>query len=479
MTDVKAVSREGSDVAIEGSAIEALSEGLRGDVLTPQSRDYESSRLVWNGMIDRRPALIARCSGTADVVDAVDFAREHDLLVAVRGGGHNVAGFGTCDGGIVIDLSGMHHVAVDPEARTAWVEPGARLIDLDRETQLFGLATPAGVISDTGMAGLTLGGGQGHLARKYGLSCDSLRSAQVVTAGGEVVRAAEDENADLFWGLRGGGGNFGIVTEFEFDAYKVGPEVAACLVFYPIEAAEQVFAFFRDWFGDGPDEVSAIAVTMAIPEEEPFPRDLQGAPTVAILAANCGPADAGERTLMPLRQITEPLLDMSTPMPFVMLQTLLDQLYPSHDVRYYWKSTYVDGLSDDVIGTIIERYRSTPSPLTSIDAWAGGGAIAQVGEDETAFSGRQKPFLVNIEASWLLPEEDQANVNWARGTWSALREFSSDGAMYFNFPGALEEGQELMRSTFGQKYERLARLKAKYDPSNMFRLNQNIEPLVG
>jgi FAD/FMN-containing dehydrogenase len=475
MTDLRAISRTGEEMKIERRAVEALAKSLHGELLTPESPDYAQARLVWNGMIDRRPALIARCTGAADVVDAVNFAREQDLLVAVRGGGHNVAGLGTCDGGMVIDLSPMRHVGVDPEARRAWVAGGARLGDLDRETQLLGWAVPAGVVSDTGVAGLTLGGGAGHLAHKYGLTCDALRSAQVVTAAGEVVRASEDENADLFWGLRGGGGNFGIVTAFEFEAYPVGPEVSVCFAFYPREEAMQVISFFRDWFAEAPDEVSGIAFTGWVPEAEGWPVDARDKPAVGILAVHCGPVEKGERVLQPLREIATPLVDLSSTMRWLDLQRLLDEDYPSYEMRYYWKSTFVNSLEDEVIETILERAESCPSKLSTIDMWASGGAVARVGEDEMAFSGRTAPYIINPESNWLRPEDDEANVSWTRETWSALREFSS-GGVYFNFPGGLEEGQELIRATFGSKQERLSQLKSKYDPQNLFHLNQNIQP---
>lgn len=475
MQNLKAMSHTGDDLTIEGSAIESLAGALKGELLTEDSPDYERARLVWNGMIDRRPALIARCRGTADVVDAINFAREHDLLVAVRGGGHNVAGFGTCDGGLVIDLAPMNRVGVDPQARRARVAGGARLGDLDRETQLFGLAAPAGVVSDTGVAGLTLGGGAGHLAHKYGLTCDALRSAQVVTAGGEVVRASEDENADLFWGLRGGGGNFGIVTEFEFELYPVGPEVAVTLVFYPRTDAMKVLRFFRDWFTEAPDEISGIAFTATIPESADYPDELHDEECVAMLATHCGDPEAGKRQMQPLREIAKPLVDMSATMPYVDLQRLLDEDYPSHELRYYWKSTFVRSFDDEVIGTILEKAQSCPSPLSTIDMWASGGAISRVGDDETAFGGRNAPFLVNTESNWADSEDDERNIEWTREVWASMQPYST-GAMYFNFPGGLEEGQEIIRSTFGSKYKRLAKLKAKYDPSNIFHLNQNIKP---
>ena len=475
MSDVKAVSRTGDDVTIDGRAIEELAEALVGAVVTRDSSDYEQARLVWNGMIDRRPGLVTRCAGTADVVEAMNFARTHDLLVAVRGGAHNAAGFGTCDGGMVIDLSPMRAVMVDADEQRAWVQGGAKLIDVDRTAQLFGLAVPVGVVSDTGVGGLTLGGGLGHLRRKYGLTCDSLIGAEVVTADGEVVRCGENENSDLLWGLRGGGGNFGVVTGFSFRAYPIGPEVMLVFVAYPLDAAEDALRSFREWAGDAPDEISTVAVTGVLPEAEMFPAEARGEPYFAILGMYSGAPDVGEREVQPLREFATPLVDMSGPIPYIAAQSLLDQDYPSHELRYYWKSTFVNSLDDEVIARIVEWSRKQPSPRSTIDIWQGGGEFARIPEDSAAFSGRSAPFLVNVEANWEDPARDDENVEWARGFYADMQQFST-GSMYFNFPGHIEEGQDLLRSTFGEKYERLATLKAKYDPQNVFRLNQNIEP---
>ncbi len=475
MDDVQAVSRNGEDVTIDGGAVEELSTALVGQVVTRESSDYEQARLVWNGMIDRTPALIARCMGTADVVAAVNFARAHDLLLAVRGGAHNAAGFGTCDGGMVIDLSPMRGVLVDPDEQSAWVQGGAKLIDVDRATQLFSLAVPVGVISDTGIAGLTLGGGMGHLRRKYGLTCDSLIGAEVVTADGEVVRCSEDENPELLWGLRGGGGNFGVVTGFNYRAYPVGPEVTLSFVFYPLEDAEGCLRSYREWTGEAPDEISTVVVTGVVPEAEPFSTEARGRAYLAILGMHSGAPEAGEREAQPLREFATPLVDMSGPAPYLAVQTLLDEDYPSHELRYYWKSTFVDSLGDELIGRIIEWSRTQPSPFSTVDIWQGGGQVARVPEDSGAFSGRDAPFLVNVEANWKAPADDDENVQWARGFYGDIEEFST-GTMYFNFPGRLEEGQDLLQSSFGDKYARLAKLKAQYDPKNMFRLNQNIAP---
>ncbi|MFP4248947.1 MAG: FAD-binding oxidoreductase [Armatimonadota bacterium] len=475
MSDLKTSGRTGNDVTIEGRAIESLSKALAGELLTADSPDYEQARLVWNGMIDRRPALIARCTGTADVVETVTFAREHDLLVAVRGGGHNAAGFGTCDGGIVIDLSHMRGVLVDPDESTIWAQGGATLGDVDRNAQLYALATPSGVVSETGIGGLALGGGHGHLRRRFGLTCDNIIGAEVVTAAGEIVRCSEDENPDLLWGLRGGGGNFGVVTALHFRAYTVGPEVMFVLVFHPLEQAEDVFGFYRDWAADAPDEISTVAFTGIIPEDDEFPTEAHGEHYVAFFGVHSGSLDEGEREVQPLREVTEPLVDMSGPMPWMTVQSALDEDYPAHDLRYYWKSRSVRSLDDGAVERIVQRSWEQPSPFSTIDIWQGGGEAARIAEESAAFTGRSAAFMVNAEANWEKPEDDDANVEWARGVYADMQEFTT-GEMYFNFPGALEEGEDLMHSTFGRKYQRLAKLKAKYDPSNLFRLNQNIEP---
>ncbi|WP_137285939.1 FAD-binding oxidoreductase [Halorussus salinisoli] len=459
---------------IDDEQLEQFEAGFHGDLIRPNDPDYDDARAVWNGMIDKQPGLIAQCAGAADVISAVNFARENDILVAVRGGGHNVAGTAVCDDGLVIDLSKMIGVRVEPEARTAWVQAGATWADLDHETQAFGLATPGGVVSDTGIAGLTLGGGIGHLRCKYGLSCDNLRSVELVTAGGEYLTASADENEDLFWGFRGGGGNFGIVTGFEFELHPVGPDVATCLVFYPGDRLTEVLRAYREFVANAPDEISTLVFAGELPEEEMFPVEWVHEQKFAIMGCYAGPADEGESELKPLREFADPIADFSGTMPYVEFQQLLDEDYPD-GMRYYWKSLYLDGLSDTTIDRIAYWARAAPSPLSTVDVWQLGGAITDVGIEESAFAGRHAPFLLGVEANWKDPETDDANVEWVRDCLDDMRQFS-DGSVYLNFPGFHEEGDEMMRTTFGPAYERLVTLKDEYDPENLFRMNQNIEP---
>ncbi len=460
--------------AFDDEQFEPFEAGFHGELIRPDDPDYDDARAVWNGMIDKRPGVIARCAGTADVISAVNFARENDLLVAVRGGGHNVAGTAVCDDGLVIDLSEMTGVRVDPEGRTAWVQAGATWADLDHETQAFGLATPGGVVSDTGIAGLTLGGGIGHLRCKYGLSCDNLRSVDLVTAEGKYLTASPDENEDLFWGVRGGGGNFGVVTGFEFALHPVGPEVATCLVFYPGDRLTEVLQAYRDFVATAPNEISTLVFAGELPEEEMFPAEWVHRQKFAIMGCYAGPAGEGESELKPLRAFADPIADFSGTMPYTEFQQLLDEDYPD-GMRYYWKSLYLDGLSDAAIDRIEYWARDAPSPLSTVDVWQLGGAITDVGIEESAFAGRHAPYLLGVEANWEDPEADDANVAWVRDCLDDMRQFS-DGSVYLNFPGFHEEGNEMMRTTFGPAYERLVTLKDEYDPENLFQLNQNIEP---
>ncbi|WP_396612160.1 FAD-binding oxidoreductase [Haloferax sp. S1W] len=459
---------------IDDAAVREFADGFRGTVLRPDAGDYDDARAVWNGMIDRHPGLIARCAGVADVVRAVNFGRENDLLVSVRGGGHNVAGSAVCDDGLVIDLSEMTSVRVDPEARTAWVEAGTTWADVDHETQAFGLAAPGGVVSDTGVAGLTLGGGIGHLRRKYGLSCDNLRSVELVTADGEYLTASEDEHPELFWGLRGGGGNFGIVTAFEFELHPVGPEVAMCLVFYSADEFESTMAAYREYCASAPEEVSSLTFSGVMPDEELFSEGVLDEQKIGLLGCYAGPPEAGEAALEPLRTLAEPLADFSGVMPYVELQQLLDEDYPD-GMRYYWKSLYLDGLSDSALERLAYWVDAAPSPLSTVDIWHQGGAIAEVDEDENAFAGRHAPFLLGVEANWEDSETDDENVAWARDCLDDMRQFS-DGSVYLNFPGFLEDEADMMQTTFGPTYERLVALKDEYDPTNLFRMNQNVAP---
>ena len=450
--------------------------GFAGDVICPGDADYDDARAVWNGVIDRYPGLILQCTGVADVIDAVNLVREHDLLVSVRGGGHNVAGSAVCDGGVVIDLSAMNGVWVDPEERTAWVQAGATLGDVDRETQAFGLATPLGVVSATGVAGLTLGGGLGHLRKKYGLSADNLASVDIVTPDGEYRTASADENRDLFWGLRGGGGGFGVVTKFEFDLHPVGPEVAALVVVYHADDGDAVMRGFREYAQSSPDELSIVTSRGRLPDEELFPADVVDDFKIVIGGMYAGPPAEGEAVIEPLRELAEPVADFSGTMPYTDLQRTFDEDYPDGG-RYYWKSLYLESLSDDVIDRIFEWGDTAPSPRSTIDVWALGGAVADVGLDESAFIGRDAPYLLAVEACWEDPGEDEANVTWAREFLEEMQQYS-DGTLYLNFPGFYEDSDQLMERSFGDAYARLSELKTRYDPENVFRSKAHVQPII-
>lgn len=463
-----------SSPTLDSTAIDALAGDVRGDVIQPGDAAYDEARRVWNGMIDRRPALVARCHGLADVVACVRFASDHHLLLAVRGGGHNVAGFGTCDGGLVIDLSAMRGVRVDPERRTVRADGGATWADLDRETQVFGLAAPGGIHSATGIAGLTLGGGQGWLRRTHGMSCDNLISAEVVTADGRVLVASETENADLFWALRGGGGNFGVVTSFEYRLHPVGPMVAFAGPVYPVEQSARVMAGFRDFAAGAPDEINASATWWSIPAVPGFPTEVHGRDVLILGAMYAGPPTEGEALLMPLRRFAEPILDLSTALPFTALQQLFDPFFPRGEQRHYWKSLYLTSLDSEVVDEIAAWVERRPSPMSMTGVWALGGALGRVAPDTTAAGERDAPFLLEILANWAQPEDTERNVAWARNFFAAMERFGT-GKVNLNFPG-LGEDPRFVRAAVGRSYGRLAALKRTYDPTNLFRLNQNIDP---
>ncbi len=475
MASIEAQNRNGQRIALDTRAVDEFGAQLQGALLRPGDAAYGEARQVWNGLIDRYPALIARCANTADVARAIQFARAHHLPIAVRGGGHNVAGTGTVDGGLVIDLSPMKAIEVDPVSRTARAEGGVIWGELDRATQAFGLATPGGVVSDTGIAGLTLGGGFGWLRRKYGLSCDNLIGAEMVTASGTVVRASETENPELLWALRGGGGNFGVVTSFEYRLFPVGPEVMVAFVLYPGELAVPALRFFRETMASAPDELSSFAILQRVPAAEPFPETWHHKQTVIFMSVYSGSVDKGERVVQPLRQFATPIADLSGPMLYVEAQRLFDEDYP-RGARYYWKSTYLDSLNDEVIERLVAQAEAAPSDHSTLDVWHMGGAVARLGEG-ASFRGRGAPYHLGIEANWTDPAGDDANVAWARSVHADLRRFSGSG-QYFNFPGFHEEGDSALRQSFGDAYDRLAAVKARYDPDNIFRLNANIKPAV-
>ncbi len=474
MADVHARRLDGESTVLDQEAIDGLRASVGAQLILAGDPAYDQARRVWNGMIDRRPAMVVRCRGVADVQAAIRFAADHDLLVAVRGGGHNVAGYGTCDGGLVIDLSPMRSVRVDAAARTVRVAGGATLGDLDRESQVFGLAVPGGIVSTTGVAGLTLGGGQGWLRRTYGMTSDSLLSADVVTASGDVVTASETENADLFWALRGGGGNFGVVTSFEFRAYPVGPMIAFAGPGYPLESAAKVMAAMRDFAADAPDEVNVSSTWWTIPSIPAFPAELHGRAVIVVGATYAGDPDEGRQILEPLREIEQPLLDLSGTIPWVGLQTMFDPFFPAGELQYYWKSIYLAGLGDDAVQTVKEHVAGRPSAMSMAALWALGGAMDRVPADATAAGGRGAPYLLEILANWADPAQAEANIAWARGFFDAMAPFST-GKTNLNFPGTGNE-PGFVEAALGEQWDRLREVKRTYDPDNRFRLNQNVAP---
>jgi FAD/FMN-containing dehydrogenase len=426
-------------------------------------------------MIDRRPAFIARCHGVADVIASVNFARAHGLLVAVRAGGHNVAGYAVCDGGLMIDLSSMHAVRVDPQAHRAWVQGGATWGDVDCETTAFGLATPGGLISQTGVAGLTLSGGIGWLRGTHGLCIDNLVSIDIVIADGRLLRASETENNDLFWAIRGGGGNFGIVTSFEFRLHPIEPTVMFCGPAYPETRAREIIPLWRDFMATAPEQLSGLVEFSTVPDDPAYPAEARGVRVMALAAVYDGPADEGETVVRPLREFGAPLVDFSGKMPYRTIQTLYDGLFPKGRDRCYWKSFYLTGLDNRVIEDLVSRLGKRPSEMTFASVWKFGGAVQRVVPNATAFGDRSMPYMLSIDSIWSKPEDDAANIAWTRKLWSDMQRHSN-GRLYLNFPGH-GEGEDLVRNAFGpETYARLAAVKQKYDSANFFRLNQNIPP---
>ena len=444
---------------------EEFATTLRGQLIQPGDPEYDSARRVWNAMADKHPALIARCAGVADVIACVNFARENGLQVAVRGGGHNAAGSAVVEGGLVIDLSRMRSVRVDPEARTARAEGGALLRDLDHETQAFGLATPGGTVSMTGIGGITLGGGVGWLMRKYGLICDNLISADVVTADGRLVKASESENPDLFWGLRGGGGNFGVVTSFEYRLHPL-PSILAVIPFHGAERGRDVLRFFRDFTSTAPDEITTFAIFLTSPD---------GDPMIALVACYAGPAEEGERYMKPLREFGPPA-DVMEMTSYIELQTAFDQDPSSLEGRYnYLKSDFIRELSDEVIDTMCDDFEKVTHPFSIAFLEHMGGAIRKLNNSDTAFNQRDADYNFVAWACWEDPAENEKHISWARQFSKAMDPFKT-GGVYVNYMG--EEGADRVKAAYGDTYDRLAALKKKYDPTNFFRLNQNIKPGV-
>jgi FAD/FMN-containing dehydrogenase len=452
-------------------------DGLRGELITPNHADYDAARAVWNGAVDRRPRLIARCIGAADVASAVRFARDHDLEIAVRGGGHNVAGTAVCDDGLVIDLSAMRTVTVEPVSRTARVLAGALWGDVDHETQAHGLATTGGIVSHTGVAGVTLGGGVGFLMRRFGLVIDNLIGAEVVTADGSVVWASIDEHPDLFWALRGGGGNFGVVTSFRFALHPLGPTVLAGPIFWAADDTTDVLRFYRDFVADAPDELGTVVRLGTIPPLPGIPEDLHWRPGIAVNSCYAGAVEDGERVVRPLRGFGRPLVDLLAPSSYAEFQTGIDATV-FHGWHYRWKSTNLAGLSDETIAVIANYAYAAGSPRSCVVMFHFGGVVARVPHEATAYAGRDVAHNIVIEGVWL-PEESgehaESEAAWARRFLEALQPHRAE-SVYVNFLDADDDSARVREAYGDQTYRRLAEVKATYDPDNVFHLNKNIRP---
>jgi FAD/FMN-containing dehydrogenase len=457
---------------INGATMETLASSFAGELIQPQQAGFDAVRQIWNGRVQRRPALIARCRGVADVMAAVRFCREHDLPASVRGGGHAVAGHAICEGGVVIDLSAMTGTRVEPMARTIQLEGGCLNAHLDRESQAFGFAATGGIVSHTGIGGLTLGGGLGHLMRRFGLAIDGLRSCDVVTSDGGFVLANERENPELFWGLRGGGGNFGIVTSFTFELRPLGPTVLAGMLAWPMDDAPQVLRFLREFIAHAPDEVGLMANLRLAPPLPIVPEELCGKPIVALVATYAGPVEEGRDVLAPIQELPTPALAALTPKPYAAHQKMFDAVYP-HGRHYYWKSHKLGPLTDEIIDVVVEQAAQVTSPLSAVPIFSFGGAVARVPEESTAFPYRDAAHDINVVASWL-PEavgDADRHIEWVRRFSRALEPYSR--GVYVNFTS--DDASERVRDAYtGQQWVRLTALKAKYDPTNFFRMNANI-----
>jgi FAD/FMN-containing dehydrogenase len=472
MTSLRLAQLAGGTATVASEALAALRARVRGVVLTEAEDGYDAARNVWNAMIDRRPGLIVRCAGAADVQAAVEFARDAGAVIAVRGGGHNIAGSAVCDGGVMIDLTPMKSVRVDPAARIARVEPGVTLGEFDREAQAFGLITPTGINSTTGVAGLTLGGGFGWISRKFGLTADNLLSADVVTADGRLIRASDTENPDLLWALRGGGGNFGIVTSFEFRLHALGPEVLSGLLVYPLTQAREMLRRYRDIVATAPDELCCWFVMRAAPPLPFLPKEVHGTGIIAFAACYAGPMDAAERAMKPLRTMGKPIADVIGPHPYAGWQTALDPLL-TPGARNYWKSHSFAALDDGLIDVLCTYASKLPSAETELAFAQLGGAINRVTADATAYPHRDVAFLINLHTRWRDRAEDAKCVAWAQSVFDACTPFATGGT-YVNF--IPEDDRNGVERAYLGNARRLAAIKAKYDPHNLFRVNQNIRP---
>lgn len=473
MSDIRVRTIHGSELALDAAQVSEFGLSLRGALVSPGQPDYDAARSVWNGMIDRRPALIARCLGSADVRASLQFARTHGLLISIKSGGHHIAGNAVADGGLLIDLSQLKSVRINPTERTAWVEAGVTLGEFDREAQAFGLATPLGINSTTGVAGLTLGGGFGWISRKFGLTCDNLRAADVVTVDGALRRVDATHDPELFWAIRGGGGNFGVVTAFEFDLHEVGPTVLAGLIVHPFEDAATVMRFYRDFVATAPDELTVWMVLRKAPPLPFLPEAWHGREIVVVVAVWVGEQAEGERVLAPLRAFGRPIADVIGPTPFAGFQTAFDPLL-TPGARNYWKSHDLARLGDGALDVLQDFVSRLPSPHTEVFVGQLGKAVARVPPDATAFGRRDAEFIVNVHGRWESAGDDQRCIAWCRSFFDTLAPHAL-GTTYVNFMTEDEGGR--VQAAYGPNYERLVALKQRYDPDNLLRMNMNLAPV--
>ncbi len=474
MGTVAGLTRDGALLTLDRQLVETLRAALRGPLLAVGDPGYEAARSVWNGMIDRQPALVARCLGVADVVAGVNFARETGIALSIKGGGHNISGLAVADGGLMLDLSLMRGVWVDPRSRTARAQAGCLLGDVDRETQLHGLAAVLGFVSATGIAGLTLGGGFGYLSRRFGWTSDTVRSMDLVVADGRLVRASEEENPDLFWGLRGGGGNFGVLTSLEYELHPVGPEVIGGAIAWRAEEAPRVLEMFCQRAAEAPPELALVAAMRLAPPAPWLAPEVHGEPIVMLLACHTGdPADA-EKRLAPIKAFGTPVGDILQRRPYVTQQSLLDATQP-RGRRYYWKSEYLPGIASDLLAKVREHATRITSPHSAIIVFPLGGAVGNRPAEHSAVGNRDAEAVLNITASWEKEAEDAAHVEWARSTWRDMRRFSTGGT-YVNFLTE-EETTDRVAAAYGKNLARLSEIKARWDPTNLFRVNKNIAPV--
>lgn len=472
MSVVKILNRNSELMTLSEKAVQELMQSFQGTLLQPGDDGYDIARKVWNGLIDRQPALIARCAGTADVVAAVNFAREQDLLLSVRSGGYNVSGAAVVDKGMVIDLSTMCQVQVDEKHHVVRAEGGALLGDIDRETQKFNLATPLGVVSRIGAAGLTLHGGIGWQVRKHGLSIDNLEAVEIVTADGQVVRASAHEHDDLFWAVLGSGGNFGVITAFEFRLHKLGPEVWMSMPIYPLEKASEVMAACRNYMAEAPEELMVIGIYKTAPAIEAVPGQYHGKPVVILLGCYTGRPEDGIDVIGPLCSINEPIVDLSAQMSWLEAQQFLDDDYPAGNL-YCSKSICLDRFDDAVVTALAVHAKNRPSPDSSINIWFLGGAMSRIPDFATPFCKRDVSYMIDIEANWHKSEETEANVAWARAVYDDMQRFS-DGSTYPTFPGFVEDAGTPLQAADGPNLSKLMKIKARYDPGNLFQGQLNI-----